>query len=213
MNAQLASLLSELIDLGAELVERNLVLGSGGNLSARWNDIVYITRSGALLHQLTPDDFLPVFLDKPYHRPSTQPRPSVETPMHLAAYQARPKTRIVVHCHPVHAIAWAMQERPLPACTPDFALYVGAEAPTLPFHVPGSESLAAAVTAWLPTHPVLLLGNHGVLVCGEDVRKARLRVLYVDETAHICLLAAAAGALRPLQPDEFDRIIATYGRK
>ena len=213
MNVHLSDMLAEVIDLGAELVERGLVLGSGGNLSVRQNDTIYITRSRSLLHQLQPDDFLPVPLDKPYHRPDAHPRPSTETPMHLAAYRGRPETRIVVHCHPVHAIAWAMQERSLPACTPDFALYVGAEAPFVPFHLPGSESLADAVLELVPNHPALLLGNHGVLVCGETVRQARLRVLYVDETAHICLLAAAAGALRPLQPDEFERIIATYGRK
>ena len=41
---------------------------------------------------------------------ASSPRPSVETPMHLAAYHARPEARVVVHCHPVQVIAWAMQK-------------------------------------------------------------------------------------------------------
>ncbi len=204
--------LSELIQLGRELVERGLVLGSGGNLSYREGDTMFITRSGALLHQLTPDDFLPVPLHHPYQRPQTTPRPSTETPMHQAAYLAREDAQVLVHCHPVHAIAWAMQGVPLPAVTPDFTLYLGAEVPSLPYYLPGSQALAQAVTQALPQSPAVLLGNHGVLVTGDTVSRARLRLFHIDDTAAICLQAQAAGALRPLQPHEIEAILAVYGK-
>ncbi len=205
------SVLSELIDLGQELVARGLVLGSGGNLSFREDDRMFITRSGALLHQLTPDDFLPVPLHQPYQRPETSPRPSTETPMHQAAYLARPDARVIVHCHPVNAIAWAMQGEPLPAVTPDFTLYLGPEVPSLPYAIPGSDALAEFMRQTLPNCPAALLGNHGVLVTGETVARARLRLFHIDETAEICLKAKAAGALRPLQSDEIAEVLAVYG--
>jgi L-fuculose-phosphate aldolase len=205
------SVMQSLIDLGQELVARGLVLGSGGNLSYREGDRMLITRSGALLHQLTPDDFLPVPLDAPYQRPETAPRPSTETPMHQAAYLARPDARVIVHCHPVNVIAWAMSGQPLPAATPDFILSLGPEIPALPYILPGSQALAEAITAALPQCPAALLGNHGVLVTGDTVARARLRLFHIDETAEICLKAKAAGALRPLQPDEIAEIIAIYG--
>ena len=194
--------LDALIALGAELVDRGLVLGSGGNLSLREGDIAYVTRSGTRLDQLLPDDFLPVRLDKPYHHPDKHPRPSIETPMHLAAYRTRADTQVVVHCHPVHAIAWAMQAESLPACTPDFVVYVGPGIPVLPYLHPGSELLAAAVTQALKDSPALLLANHGVLVTGDSIAKALLRTLLIDEIAHICLLASAAGKVQPLEPSE-----------
>ncbi len=203
--------LAHLIDLGQEIVARGLVLGSGGNLSCREGDRMFITRSGALLHQLTPDDFLPVPLHRPYQQPETAPRPSTETPMHQAAYLARPDARVIVHCHPVNAIAWAMQGAPLPAVTPDFTLYLGAEVPALPYFLPGSQALAEAVAPALRQCPAVLLGNHGVLVTGNDVAQARLRLFHIDETAEICLKAQAAGVLRPLQPDEIAEILAVYG--
>ena len=205
--------LDELIDLGQELVARGLVLGSGGNLSFRDGDRMFITRSGALLDQLTPDDFLPVALDVPYRRSVIGPHPSTETPMHQAAYLAREDARVIVHCHPVNAIAWAMTGEPLPAVTPDFTLYLGPEVPSLPYALPGSETLARFMRQSLPDCPAALLGNHGVLVTGDDVAKARLRLFHIDETAAICLKARAAGALRPLQPDEIAEIIAIYGQK
>lgn len=208
----MTTLQDELIAFGVELVERGYVLGSGGNLSYRQDNHIYITRSGALLHQLTPDDFLPVALDQPYVQPSSFPRPSTETPMHLATYRAQAQARVIVHCHSPHAIAWAMQQKPLPACTPDFALYLGESVPVLPFYLPGI-AVGEAITPLIPHHPALLLGNHGVLVTAESVAKARLRILHIEETAHICLLAAAAGQVRPLQSDEYIQIIATYGRK
>ncbi len=205
------SVLSELIDLGQELVARGLVLGSGGNLSFREDDRMFITRSGALLHQLTPDDFLAVPLDEPYRRPETSPRPSTETPMHQAAYLARADARVIIHCHPVNAIAWAMSGEPLPAVTPDFTLYLGAEVPSLPYALPGSDALAEFMRQTLPGCPAALLGNHGVLVTGDTVARARLRLHHIDETAEICLKAKAAGALRPLQPDEIVEVLAVYG--
>lgn len=207
------SQLNSLIDFGAELVERGLVLGSGGNLSLSEGDTIHITRSGSLLHELTPEDFLPVDLNTPYRRTTDHPRPSTETPMHQAAYLARPDARVIVHCHPRHAIAWAMQGKPLPACTPDFALHLGPEVPSLPFFLPGSHSLSEAVARALVTCPALLLGNHGVLVTGSTIAQARLRTLHLDETAHICLLAAAAGRMSPLTSAEIEEIIATYGAK
>ena len=203
----------QLIDLGQELVARGLVLGSGGNLSYREGERMFITRSRALLHQLTPEDFLPVALHQPYHRPETLPRPSTETPMHQAVYLARPDARVIVHCHPVNAIAWAMSGQPLPAVTPDFTLYLGPEVPTVPYFLPGSRGLADAVTRALAQSPAALLGNHGVLVTGDTVAKARLRLFHIDETAAICLKAKAAGFLRPLQSHEISEIITVYGRK
>ncbi len=212
MRAMADASLAALSAFGAELVERGLVMGSGGNLSLRVDDVIHITRSGALLHQLTPADFVSLPMEAPFPPPvSPSPRPSTETPMHLAAYRARPEARVVIHCHPLHAIAWAMQGRDLPACTPDFVLYLGAAAPLLPYALPGSAHLAELVARGLAGHPVLLLGNHGLLVTGPDLRVARLRTLHIEETAHICLLAAAAGQLRPLQPAEIAEILATYG--
>ncbi len=197
-----------LIALGAELVDRGLVLGSGGNLSFRAGDIAYLTRSGAPLHQLTPADFMPVPINEPYHHPDVHPRPSLETPMHLAAYRTRTDAQFIVHCHPVTAIAWAMQAETLPAITPDFAVYVNPNIPVVPYLHPGSEILAAAVTEALTESPACLLANHGVLVTGDTTAKALLRTLLIDETAHICLLGAAAGNIKPLQPEE----IAKFGR-
>jgi len=205
-------LMQELIALGQEIVAKGLVLGSGGNLSFRRNDTMFITRSGALLHQLDEADFLPVPLTEPWQRPATTPRPSTETPMHMAAYHARPQARAIVHCHPVNAIAWAMQERPLPATTPDFSLYFGPEVPFVPYFLPGSQDLADSVTSALAQCPAALMGNHGVLVSAKDVPTARLRLFHIDDTAKTCLLALAAGKMRALTPEEIAEIIEVYGQ-
>jgi L-fuculose-phosphate aldolase len=197
--------IDELIALGTELVNRGLVLGSGGNLSFRAGDIAYVTRSGAPLHQLTSADFMPVPINESYHHPDEHPRPSIETPMHLAAYRTRADARFIAHCHPVHAIAWAMQADALPAITPDFAVYVNPSIPVVSYLHPGSEPLASAVSQTLQDNPALLLANHGVLVTGDSTAKTLLRTLLIDETAHICLLAAAAGNIRPLEPHEIAR--------
>lgn len=60
-----AELIGQLIHLGAKAVDRGLVLGSGGNLSARLpgGGACVVTASGTWLDELSPEDFSLVALD------------------------------------------------------------------------------------------------------------------------------------------------------
>lgn len=189
------STIDALIDCGRSLVTQGWVLGRGGNLSARVDDVVYMTARGAALDQLTVADFVPVELATA--RALTDGRPSSELPMHLAAYGVNPDTRAVIHSHPPHAIACGLVGLALPALTPDFCVYVGDEAPLLPYLPPGSQTLRAAVAEALASASVLLLQNHGMLAVGRTVAEAYLRTGLTEEAARIFLIAQATG--RPVR--------------
>lgn len=184
-------LLRDLIEAGREIVAQGLVRGSGGNLSGRSEGQIWITRSGADLGMLTAADFV---LAQPGADSAQQsPRPSSELSMHLAAYDARPETEVVIHVHPPKAISLGLLGRSLPALTPDFYLHLGPSVPLVPYITPTTEQLAAGVSQTLVDNLAVLLQNHGVLVTGKTCRQALLRLFLLEEHSAIYLDALAVG--------------------
>ncbi len=194
-----------LIAAGREIVAHGLVRGSGGNLSGRVGDHVWITPSRADLGDLTETDFVPVPLQSPISNlqsPITQLplSPSSELPLHLAAYTARPEADAILHVHPPKAISLGLLGCSLPALTPDFYLHLGPAVPLVPYLTPTTKELAQAAGETLEAAPAVLLQNHGVLVAGRSVQQALLRLFLLEEHAAIYLDALAAGQPRLLSP-------------
>lgn len=198
-------LLSELVEAGKEIVTQGLVSGSGGNLSGRIDDQIWITRSGADLGTLTTADFVPAIKDH-------SPRPSSELSMHLAAYEARPGTEVVIHVHPPKAISLGLLGRSLPALTPDFYLHLGPTVPLVAYITPTTAELAAGVAEELEDNPAVLLQNHGVLVTGTTTHQALLRLFILEEHAAIYLDALAAGEkIRTLSEGDMQQLDQVTG--
>lgn len=203
-------IISELIEAGKEIVSQGLVRGSGGNLSGRQNNQLWITRSGANLGLLTESDF--VLVGEPPISTAQPPRPSSELAMHLAAYEAQPETNTVLHVHPPRAISLGLIGRLLPAQTPDFYLHLGPAVPLIPYITPTTEALAAAVGEQLVANPAVLLQNHGVLVTGHSIRQALLRLFLLEEHAAIYLDALATGQpLRLLNEQDMEALDQVTG--
>lgn len=206
-------LLDEIIEAGRQIVAAGLVRGSGGNLSARQDEQVHITRSGADLGRLQPADFVTIPLDpsRITHHASRIPKPSSELAMHLAAYRTRPEAQVILHVHPPKAISLGLLNRSLPAITPDFYLHLGSSVPLLPYITPTTEKLGRSVALLLRLKPALLLQNHGVLVTGRDVKQALLRLFLIEEHAAIYLDALAAGRPRLLSPVDMRQLDEVTG--
>ena len=204
------SITSELIEAGKEIVSQGLVRGSGGNLSGRQADQLWITRSGANLNTLTESDF--VLVGSPPDSTERPPRPSSELAMHLAAYEAQPEISVVLHVHPPKAISLGLIGCSLPALTPDFYLHLGPAVPLIPYVTPTTNELAAAVRKQLIAHPAVMLQNHGVLVVGVSTRQALLRLFLLEEHAAIYLDAQATGQpLRLLNEQDMEKLDRVTG--
>jgi len=174
---------------------RNLVGGSGGNMSARvlGTDWMLITPTGLALEEVTAARLLVV--DIPSGQILRAPRglaPSTELTTHLAVYRTREAAGAVLHVHPPFATAYACAEPALPlvTITAEEMLH---EVPLLEYAFPGSEALAAIVGAGLAKFPerwAFLLRRHGVLAVGTDPRAAYLWADLLESTARTSLLHA-----------------------
>jgi autoinducer 2 (AI-2) kinase len=187
------ALREEIVRVVDDLYAAGLVTATGGNVSARiaGEDALWITPSQLFKGDLRPEKLVRIGLDG---RPLVPggPSPSSERLMHCAVYRARPEVRAVVHAHAPHATVLANADLPfLPISTE--AAFLG-EIPRVPFRMPGTDALAAAVAEALGAEGwAVLLRNHGLLVAGRSLRRAADMAEIVDRTAQVMLGCWSAG--------------------
>lgn len=197
---------NELCKYAKKIVDSGLVVGPGGNISARAGDKMYLSPSGFALEEIEPEQWIEV--DIPTGDITDMGlRPSSEVLMHLYGYRSNPDIWAMVHTHPSHCIAFTLVEQELPVMFPDQAALVGRTA-YIPYIIPTTDLLADAVAEKVTTASSILLGNHGLVTTGRNLREAYYRTQVVEESAKIYLSAKAAGTPVPLTDQEVDDIAA-----
>lgn len=186
-----------------------LVQASSGNTSLKLNGTLWIKASGKWLAKADQEDlFVPVNVSEcleclKHGRPLPSCHqsmrggcllPSVETFMHAVLPQ-----RFVVHVHSVDTLAWAVR---LDARARLAERLCGLRWKWIPY-VPSGLPLAREVQSVCSTHPypdVFILGNHGLVVCGESCDAAEFMLGQVRERLAI--------QSRPAAKPDFSRLEA-----
>ncbi len=185
-----------LIAAGHRVGAKQLTWGTAGNLSVRLPGGRFaISGSGLRIDELTPDGIVTCEIGGEGWQGSC--RPSVETGMHRAIYAARPDTGAVLHSSAFHTtlVACSTIELETPASTD--TMYYLRRIARLPFLVPGSPELAAAVAEAARDHDAMLLGNHGSVVLGADLTAA---VNVAEALELMCRMLVARTQGFPLLP-------------
>jgi L-fuculose-phosphate aldolase len=152
---------------------------SSGNISARTDDGMLISPSGATAEQIGPKSFVFVGADGRWDDALT---PSSEWQMHLAIYRACDEAAAIVHTHSDSCVALASLRRPLPGFTYVVGFFGGTDVPCIPYSTFGSEALADDAASALRDRTACLMANHGMIVRGTSLTSAiddahRLEVL------------------------------------
>jgi L-fuculose-phosphate aldolase len=207
----------QLAHLGRAVVGAGLVVGSGGNLSARdpGADECWVTASGTWLERLDRGSFARVpIVDGRATGPGGAPAPSCPAPssevaLHLATYRARPDVNAIVHLHPQTVLLLDALGEPVRLVTTDHAYYLRRIACT-PFRLPGGAEVAElAAAAVADGTDCVVLAHHGCSVLGGTVELAHKRALYLEEAARLTYRAMLLSAVNRLPdcPREFtDRL-------
>ncbi|MCD6407909.1 class II aldolase/adducin family protein [bacterium] len=189
---------------GKKLVEKNLVAGPGGNISAREGDYVFLSPSGFFLDEIGEKEWVKVNLKtgKIYG----DLRPTCEISMHLGIYLERKEIKAVFHTHPPFTVGLISAGVELKPVFPDFVAVLGRKVPVVDYVVPGGEEIRKAVVKEIKKFNVVLLKNHGVVCIGETLKEAYARSLIVEEAAKTILSGIIAGKLRYLTNKEVEEI-------
>ena len=146
------------IKAGLELVEKQLISRTWGNISARISSEQFIiTPSGRAYDTLKPEELVKVNIKDLSYEGAI--KPSSEKGIHASAYELRPDVDFVIHTHQFYASAVCAEEKDT-----DFA-------PCAAYGLPGTKKLRKNVALSIKNNPAskaFLLAKHGTLCLGEN---------------------------------------------
>jgi len=206
------------VETGKKMLTSGLVVGTWGNVSARVPgepEVVAITPSGMDYLTMTTEDV--VLMDLAGRVIEGRRKPSIETPMHLAVYQARPEVRGIVHAHSVYAAAWAAARQPIPGALEELVQIVGGEVRVARYALPGTRELAERAVEALEGRMAALLANHGVIALGRNLAEALKTCQVVEKAAQALLYAKMLGGWVELSPQDIvamrEFFLHSYGQR
>ena len=208
----LGEIRQEIVRVCRELSAAGLVVGTAGNVSVRSGDLLAVTPTGLDYDDMSADL---IGVHRLYGLPVEAPlEPTSELPLHLAVYAAT-DAAAVVHTHSLAATAVSTLADELPAIHYYVAMFGG------PVRVSrytryGTDQLARNVIAALRGRTACIMGSHGAVTIGPDLKTAHARSLYLEWLSDLYLRAIAAGKPRLLSPEEIEAVagkLADYGQR
>lgn len=131
--------------------------------------------------------------------------PTVEMPMHLRVYQARPEVNAVLHTHGEWSSVFAAARMDVPTVTLDALETIGVEIiKCAPYAKIASQELGDVVVAALGSQAkAALLANHGGICVGETMAEAFLVAELLEKVCKQVILATVLGRVVPVTWHDF----------
>lgn len=206
----------ETVRVARAMSESGLVVGTSGNVSVRTPDgHALITPSGLPYARMEPENIAVVDADG--NVVDGDLAPSVETPMHLGIYAARPEARAIVHTHARYSTVLACMSLEIPPVHYMLAqLSQEGRIPVSEYAIYGSRELAENASRALGnSHKACLLQNHGTIAIGDSPDEAYKRTEILEEMAEIYYRTHLAGGPTLLSQNQItetaNKMAAGYG--
>ncbi|CDO56967.1 hypothetical protein DV495_002722 [Geotrichum candidum] len=182
-----ANLICELCKL---FYDQNWVTGTGGGMSIREGDNIYLAPSGVQKERMSPENMFVMSLKTgQYIKTPDIYKPSACTPLFLASYTKR-NAGACIHTHSQAAVMVSLlydkefkisnveQIKAIPRVT-EAGYLENFETMTIPIieNVPHEEDLTPSLEQALidyPTTSAIIVRRHGIYVWGENVWKAKI---------------------------------------
>lgn len=184
--------------MAKHLYNKNIAESSGGNISVRDGNLIYITqrRSGEVYQWVIEEDSIVVtdICGSPVI--GTTENITREATTHYYIYQNFPDINTVIHCHPVYMMVFGAAHMDIPAvseCTRD---HLGDQPITCtPEVMPGSEQQAVQIVKLFKERrghsPYAgLIANipyHGVFIAGRDLNSTFIAMEAAENAAKIII--------------------------
>lgn len=206
----LEKLKEQLVHLHLELPKNNLVVWTGGNVSARDPETGYvlIKPSGVRYEDLRPEDIVIVDLDGNIVEGDLNP--SSDTASHLYIYRLRADVGGVVHTHSPYATAFAAVGQSIPVVLTAIADEFGGPIPCGGFALIGDEAIGKVVVESLGNSPAVLLKNHGVFTVGKNAEAAVKAAVMTEDNARTVWLAQQLGHPDEIPPEDVAKLHHRY---
>lgn len=205
-----STLRAEMVRIGRLMHAQEFVDGASGNLSVRLGpDRLLATPSGLAKGFIEPQQLIVVNMRGELLEAAPGLKPTSELLMHLEAYRRRPDVAAVIHAHPITSVALSIAGISLAECVIPEAVVILGAIPTTPYATPSSIENQHAISEEIVGHDAIVLQYHGTLTVGKDLWDAYLKLETLEHTAKIIAMARLLGEVRPLPPEQVQKLIET----
>ena len=206
----LEKLKEQLVELHLELPRNNLVVWTGGNVSARDPEtgLVAIKASGIRYEEMRPEHMVVVDLDGNIVEGDYKPSSDVHS--HLYIYKHRSDVGGVVHTHSAYATAFAAVNKPIPVVLTAIADEFGGPIPCGGFALIGDDAIGKVVVETIGKSPAVLLKNHGVFTIGKNAKSAVKAAVMTEDNAKTVWLALQIGVPDEIPAEDVEKLHQRY---
>jgi L-ribulose-5-phosphate 4-epimerase len=206
----LKKLREELAELHQELPKNNLVMWTGGNVSARDPEtgLVVIKASGIRYEDMHSKHMVVVDMDGKVVDGDSKPSSDVYS--HLYIYKHREDVNGVVHTHSRYATAFAAVGKPIPCVLTAIADEFGGPIPCGGFALIGDEAIGKVVIDSIGKSPAVLLKNHGVFTIGKNAKAAVKAAVMTEDVAATVWMAVQLGTPDEIPQADVDKLHDRY---
>ncbi len=207
---KLEKLRSELYELHLELRKYNLVVWTGGNISAidRSQNLVVVKPSGVKYEDLAPDKM--VIVDLEGNIVEGDLKPSSDIKSHLYVYHHMKDVGAIVHTHSTFATAFAAIGQPIPVYLTAHGDEFGGPIPCSDFALIGGEDIGKTIIDNIGNGSAILLMNHGVFTIGTSAIQAVKSAVMVEDIARTVWYALQLGKPHEIPQEQVKKLNIRY---
>jgi len=178
-----SELRQSIIDACLWMNSSGLNQGTSGNISIRTDEGILITPTSLPYEETRPEDIMLLPGDGLSGDVVGHHRPSSEWRFHANIYKERDDIHSVVHAHSTYATALSMLRRDIPSVHYMIGIFGGDSIRCADYAHYGSQELSNNALIALKDRTGCLLGTHGMIACGGDLKQATWRA---EELEALC---------------------------
>lgn len=202
----------ELIDVCKLMYSKNLISATDGNLSIKIDDERILATPSRVNKGLLTEDML-VVTDFEGRVIEGNYRSTSEMKLHTKVYREREDMRAVIHSHPPYSTAFALAGEPIAEDYLIETLVILGNISLAPYATPSTDEVPQSMDGLIQTSDIILLQNHGVVVCGEDIIDALNKIEALENVAKTIILSEVIGTPQKISQEKIDYLREIRGER
>ncbi|NMB32645.1 MAG: class II aldolase/adducin family protein [Clostridium sp.] len=199
MSTEVEKGLKKLVEYTRLAWNRGLTESTGGNMSMRVGNEIYITPTGFVKHFITAEDF--VVLNLKGEQIRGKRKLSSEYRMHVKIYNERDDIKSVFHAHPRYTLIYAINHAEIPIDTTPENLFMLSNIEYVPYYMAGTDDFADAFVPGLRKgKDIFLLYNHGVTTCADSIEGAFAKLESLETCCFVSIMGSIVGEICHAKP-------------
>jgi L-fuculose-phosphate aldolase len=194
----------QIIKYCLKMEKDNLTSGTGGNISVKHGNKIYITPSGIEYNELETKDISE--LDEDGNFSGVGKPPSSEKEFHSRIYKLRPDVKSIVHTHSTYACVLGCLKKELPPIHYLVAA-AGRKVPVADYAGFGSRELANEICSVILDSNAVFMANHGLVSVGKTLYQAYQTALYIEFVSKVYVISLSCGKPFELDDNQIDDAI------